>query len=127
MTEGQLAGPSLASSGGGLIAVRGPVTFATAGALLESGKQLFAGQQAVTVNLQEVTSVDSACLALLLEWLRQGRSEQRTVTFQGIPAKLLAIARLSGVEAMLTGGYLAGGSGDSGASPSESSNSDSSR
>ncbi len=119
--------PSLASLGAGQIAVRGPVTFATAGGLLESGKSLFAGQKSVTVNLQEVTSVDSACLALLLEWLRQGRAQQCTVTFQGMPAKLLAIARLSGVEAMLTDSYSPAGSAVSGASSSGSSNSDSSR
>jgi len=120
VTERQLSGASVTSLGPGLIAVKGPVTFATAGILLEAGKALFAGQQAVTVNLQEVTNVDSACLALLLEWLRQARVEQRTVTLQGIPKKLLAIASLSGVEALLKGGYSA-------SVPSGSSNSASSR
>lgn len=119
MTDRDLPeGPFLASSGAGLIAVKGPVTFATAGALLDSGKTLFAGQPAVTVNLQEVTNVDSAGLALLLEWLRQARAEQRTVTFQGIPEKLFAIARLSGVEALLTGGYSTAGSSASSSSAS---------
>ena len=118
MTDRDLPGPSLTSSGAGLITVKGPVTFVTAGTLLASGKALFTGQAAVTVNLHEVTNVDSAGLALLLEWLRQARAERRTVTFQGIPDKLFAIARLSGVEALLTGGYSAGGSS---ASPSSAS------
>ena len=127
MTGGHPMASSLASLGAGQIAVRGPVTFATAGGLLDSGKSLFAGQKAVTVDLREVTSVDSACLALLLEWLRQGRAQQCTVNFTGMPAKLLAIASLSGVEALLTGGYSAAGSAVSGASSSGSSNSESSR
>ena len=115
MTGAHLMASSLASLGAGQIAVRGPVTFATAGGLLESGKSLFAGQMAVTVDLREVTSVDSACLALLLEWLCQGRAQQCAVTFQGMPAKLLAIARLSGVEAILTDSYSPAGSAVSGA------------
>jgi phospholipid transport system transporter-binding protein len=118
VTDRDLPGPSLTSSGAGLITVKGPVTFVTAGTLLASGRTLFTGQAAVTVNLHEVTNVDSAGLALLLEWLRQARAERRTVTFQGIPDKLFAIARLSGVEALLTGGYSAGGSSASSSSAS---------
>ncbi len=110
MTGHPLKGLSLTSSGAGLIAVKGPVTFATAGTLLDTGRALFAGQPAVTVNLREVTNVDSAGLALLLEWLRQARAERRTVLFQCVPDKLLAIARLSGVEALLTEGYSPAGS-----------------
>ena len=113
MTVRDLSGPSLTASGAGLIVVKGPVTFATAGTLLDTGRALFAGQPAVTVNLHEVTNVDSAGLALLLEWLRQARAERRAVHFQGVPDKLFAIARLSGVEALLTNGYSPGGSGPS--------------
>ena len=105
--------PSLTSAGPGLIAVKGPVTFATAGTLLEAGRALLQGQAAVTVNLGEVSNVDSAGLALLLEWLRQARAERRTVVYQGVPEKLLAIARLSGVEALLTEGYSPAGEASS--------------
>ncbi len=118
MTDKGLHGPSLTSAGAGLINVKGPVTFATAGTLLDSAKALFAGQPAVTVNLQAVTNVDSAGLALLLEWLRDARAEKRVLTFQGIPDKLFAIARLSGVEALLTGGYSTAGSSASSSSAS---------
>jgi phospholipid transport system transporter-binding protein len=110
VTVRDLSGPSLTASGAGLIVVKGPVTFATAGTLLDTGRTMFAGQPVVTVNLHEVTNVDSAGLALLLEWLRQARAERRAVLFQGVPDKLFAIARLSGVEALLTNGYSPGGS-----------------
>ena len=108
--------PALTSSGAGKVSVKGPVTFATAGELLEASRTEFSNQAAVTISLDEVTGVDSAGLALLLEWLRQERADGRTVRFLGIPEKLLAIARLSGVEALLTGGYSPVGSASSGAS-----------
>jgi phospholipid transport system transporter-binding protein len=105
------------------LGVKGPVTFATAGQLLEAGQAVFSSQADVTINLHEVTSVDSAGLALLLEWLRQARSDGRAVRFVDIPEKLLAIARLSGVEALLTGGYSPVGAASSGASGVDSSGS----
>ena len=117
--------PSLTSIGVGVVGVKGPVTFATAGHLLDAGQAVFSRQADVTINLHEVTSVDSAGLALLLEWLRQARANGRAVRFLGIPEKLLAIARLSGVEALLTGGYSPVGGASAGASGGGSSGSDS--
>ena len=113
--------PALTSLGGGLVDVKGPVTFATAGKLLEASGAMFTDQATVTVSLDGVTSVDSAGLALLLEWLRQARADGRAVRFLGIPEKLLAIARLSGVEALLTRGYSPAGAASSGASEAGSS------
>jgi phospholipid transport system transporter-binding protein len=124
--------PSLASTGVGIVVVKGPVTFSTAGHLLDAGQAVFGLQPGVTIDLREVTSVDSAGLALLLEWLRQARADRRAVRFVGIPEKLLAIARLSGVEALLTDGYspagvVPSGSIVAGSTGSGSSSSDSSR
>ena len=116
MPSHSLTAPSLTVSDAGLIGVKGPVTFATAGTLLDAGRALFAGRPAVTVNLREVSDVDSAGLALLLEWLRQARAERRAVAFQGVPDKLLAIARLSGVEPLLIDGYSPTGSAPSASS-----------
>jgi phospholipid transport system transporter-binding protein len=124
-----VAAATLTATGPGQFAVTGAVTFATAGALLDAGRAQFAGQPAVTVNLKDVSRVDSAGLALLLEWLRQARADQRAVTFTGLPDKLLAIARLGGVDGLLTDGYLgsASGSTPAGSSSSASSSSASSR
>ncbi len=120
---------ALAATGPGAFAVTGAVTFATAGALLEAGRTGFAGQAPVAVNLKGVSRVDSAGLALLLEWLREARAGQRAMTFTGLPDKLLAIARLSGVDGLLTDGYSgpAPGSTPSAESSSASSSSASSR
>jgi len=98
------AGPGLRADGPGRLTVTGPVTFATVGDLLRASQSLFLDQKAVTVDLGAVTSVDSAGLALLLEWLRRARSDGRTVTYSGLPEKLVAIAKLSGVQTILAAG-----------------------
>lgn len=86
----------------GRIQVAGPVTFATAAALLAASRPLLANRPEVTIDFGGTTTVDSAGLALLIEWLRQARTGQQQLHFVALPDKLLAIARLSGVEELLT-------------------------
>lgn len=116
----------LEPAGAGGFSLRGEVTFSTAGALLGAGEAAFAGLPAVTVDLAQVTRVDSAGLALLLEWLRLGRAGRRAMRFTSLPDKLLAIARLAGVDALLTEGYSVGAPASVSASSSASSSSSSS-
>lgn len=96
-----MTAPVLRSVAPGQLGLSGPLVFATAGELLTVSRELFAGSSGISIDLSGVTKVDSAGLALLLEWLRWGQAEQRPVTFSALPDKLLAIARLSGVEEML--------------------------
>ena len=98
--------PELRSVGPGQIGVSGPLIFATAGELLEVSRKMFSGSAEISIDLSGVTKVDSAGLALLLEWLRWGQTGHRPVRFTALPDKLLAIARLSGVEEMLLTGNI---------------------
>lgn len=123
MTQPEAVAPALTATGPGEFSVTGPVTFATAGALLDAGRSQFGGHAAIAVNLKGVSRVDSAGLALLLEWLRQARADGRAMTFTALPDKLLAIARLSGVDGLLTVGYSGVSSGMSSSASSSSASS----
>jgi phospholipid transport system transporter-binding protein len=80
--------------------VSGPVTLANAAALLEEGRRHLAdGVQ--TVDLGEVSEMDSALLALLLTWLRDARQRERPLAFAHLPESLRTIARLYGVDRLL--------------------------
>lgn len=81
--------------------VSGPMTFQTVGSLWESSKRELASQSAVTVDLDAVTEVDSAALALLLEWMSWARQQGFALRYTGLPEKLRALARLSEVENLL--------------------------
>lgn len=54
-----------------------------------------------SIDLTGVNSVDSAGLALLIEWVRLGRRQNRNITFLNIPTRMLPLARLFGVEHLL--------------------------
>lgn len=80
--------------------VSGPVTLANVAALLEEGRRhLSEGVQ--TVDLAEVSEMDSALLALLLAWMREAKSREQTLAFANPPESLVTIARLYGVERLI--------------------------
>jgi phospholipid transport system transporter-binding protein len=85
---------------GARMIVSGPVTLGNVAALLEEGRRHLAdGVQ--TVDLGEVSEMDSALLALLLTWLRDARVNERSLAFTHLPASVLTIARLYGVDRLL--------------------------
>jgi phospholipid transport system transporter-binding protein len=84
----------------GRMLLSGPVTLGNVARLLEEGRRhLLEG--AGTVDLAEVTELDSSALALLLAWLREAKAAGRAVAFANLPEALRTIARLYGVEDLL--------------------------
>jgi len=81
--------------------VVGLMGFETAGELLEDSDQAFHGESVVQIDLGRVTDVDSAGLALMLEWISLARQESREISFINIPQKLLSMARIGDVEELL--------------------------
>jgi phospholipid transport system transporter-binding protein len=88
----------------GQFRLAGRAGFAEAKRLLAASRQLFAAAPAVTVDLAGLTHVDSATLALLLEWRRVAARSGKRVAYTGLPARLKALAKLSGVAALLGDG-----------------------
>ena len=80
--------------------VSGPVTLANAAALLEDGRRHLA-DGVRTIDLGEVSEMDSALLALLLAWLRDARLREQPLAFTQLPESLRTIARLYGVDSLL--------------------------
>jgi len=87
-----------------------PMTFATVAALRAPGAALIAAAagRALTFDLEAVTGVDSAGLALLIDWLAIARARSCQLSYSRPPETLRSLARLSEVEALLNGGGAAG-------------------
>lgn len=82
--------------------VAGELRFGTVPVLLRQAQDLFgAGAGAIDVDFSGVTRVDSAALALLLEWMRLARRQQREIVFRNLPQPMVAMARVSGLEDLL--------------------------
>jgi phospholipid transport system transporter-binding protein len=82
------------------IVVSGPVTLANVAAVLEEGRRhLEEGVR--TVDLGEVTEMDSSLLAAMLAWLRDAKTRSRELGFANLPESLQTIARLYGVDSLI--------------------------
>lgn len=82
--------------------VSGPVTLANVRAVLEEGRAQL--QQGVrTIDLGEVTELDSSLLAVLIAWRRESQAARVELAVEQLPEGLATIARLYGVEAFVSG------------------------
>ena len=88
------------SSGDGRYAISGELTFSTVPKLEHAGLGVI-GNGLVQLDLAGITRVDSAGIALLIGLIRTVRELGGDVTLLHAPSQLMAIATVSGLEAVL--------------------------
>jgi len=88
----------------GRVVVSGELTFATARDARQLGLLVLESSRAdrIIVDCSGVTRADSAGLAVLLDWLAWARRKPRILTLEHLPPALLAIARISEVDGLLS-------------------------
>ena len=83
-------------------ALRGPVTIATASQIIDAARESWPEQGVSTVDFAGVTEADSAALALIFKWQRDAARRERAVRCVNIPANVVALARLYGVDELIS-------------------------
>lgn len=96
-----MTGPALTAAGAGRFRLAGPLVSETIETLLAAGAATLPASGDVCVDLAEVTRVDSAGLALLLDWLATVRGRGDRFEVLHMPARLRAIAEICDVEDLL--------------------------
>jgi len=88
----------------GRVVVTGELTFASARDARQLGLLVLDSSRAerIVIDCSAVTRADSAGLAVLLDWLAWGRRKSRAVSLEKLPASLVAIARISEVDGLLS-------------------------
>ena len=89
-------------AGAGRLAASGELGFDTAAAALAAGLQLIRPGEPCTIDLGGITAGDSAGLAVLVEWLSAARARGAKLAYERVPAQILAIARISDLDGLLT-------------------------
>lgn len=84
-----------------LLQVAGDINFMTAVTLWNHSVPLLAKCKDLTFDFSQVADSNSAALALLLEWLKYAKRERKTICFQHLPAKMLSVARVAGIDKLL--------------------------
>jgi phospholipid transport system transporter-binding protein len=94
-------GPLLSRREDNLWELSGDLDMRSVPRVLEQAEGLFKNGAEAVVDLAEVDRIDSAGLALLVEWLRQAKRQGVAIHFRNIPARMLAIATVCGLEQLL--------------------------
>jgi phospholipid transport system transporter-binding protein len=83
-----------------VLLIEGPLTLQTAAALLDPAEEYFkAGVH--TIDLSGVPEVDSAAVALALEWQRRAGRHGVALRLQNLPEAMQNLASLYGVSELL--------------------------
>jgi len=88
--------------GSGRFRVSGVLNADTVTSVLPQSRERFQGLPGVEVDFAAVTESDSSGLALLLEWLRLARKAGQKMHFDNVPEQVMALARISEVDDLLT-------------------------
>lgn len=97
-----MTGVRIDPRGEGAYVVEGSLDFASVPALVARVSEFLGnGATTIVIDLKGVTRADSAGLALLVEWMRVAHQRHRNIAFRNIPAQMLAIAKVSGLERIL--------------------------
>jgi phospholipid transport system transporter-binding protein len=92
---------ALTRTGDGTYQVSGQLVFASVREVLRSSATVFQNEAQTSIDLSGVQAVDSAGLALLIEWYRTAEKAKRAIRFVGAPAQLRALAKISDIETVL--------------------------
>ncbi|MFK3739142.1 STAS domain-containing protein [Massilia sp. TN1-12] len=79
------------------------LTFHNAHAALDQGCAAVAAGETV-FDLGGVKAADSSALSLMLAWQRRARAQGRTIKFINVPANVGALAKLYGVDELISHG-----------------------
>ena len=79
----------------GCASLAGELTFGSVPDLFRESEKLFLGARAVTsIDLSQVTTADSAGLALLLEWQAMQGTASQKLDIRNAPSSLISLATL---------------------------------
>ncbi|MEI2767887.1 MAG: STAS domain-containing protein [Nitrosomonas sp.] len=82
------------------IIVQGPATVDNITALTKQGFPLLTGANC-TVDLSQVTEVDSTILSMFLEWLRAARQTSCQIKFINMPSSVASLIQLYGITELI--------------------------
>lgn len=90
------------SVGDNCLQVSGGLGFDNALALKTQGESLInSAAEAVEIDFSGVTRSGSAALTLLCSWMRHAEQLEKSIIFTHLPADLMGVARVSGVDQIL--------------------------
>ena len=86
----------------GRFSVTGDLNFKTVSDLFMNSTEMFTDGSTVEIDLARVGRVDSAGLALLIEWMKIAHLKNIRIRFRNLSEQMYAIARTSELDGILS-------------------------
>lgn len=83
------------------LAVIGEMDFSNITALYKKGVLELDQRSEIIFDFSQVTSTNSAGLALLVEWVKFAHQRKKSIQFKNLSLDLIAIAKIAGVDRLL--------------------------
>lgn len=97
--------PKIEVNADGSFAIIGELNHQSVPAVLKKSSGIFftdgGNSGDLAIDLKAVSRSDSAGVALLVEWMRQAKKNNKTIRFNNIPEQMHEIAVVSGVDKLL--------------------------
>src|SRR5947207_12604822 len=81
--------------------IAGDLDFSTVEKLWKESLPLLASMHHLTFDLSKVSFANSAGITLLIEWVKYAKHERKTISFAHVPASMMSLAAISGVDGFL--------------------------
>jgi phospholipid transport system transporter-binding protein len=78
--------------------ITGDLNFFTVEKLWKETLPLLEIMREMSFDFSKVTSANSAGITLLIEWLKYAKREKKSIRFANIPASMMALATISGID-----------------------------
>lgn len=92
---------AISSQGDGNVVVSGVLDFKNVPMLAKQASSLFSFNQDLTIDLSQVSQINSAGLALLLSWRVEAESAGKHIQFNGAPEQLKQLVKINQLNEML--------------------------
>lgn len=81
--------------------VSGDLDFNNVMAVYAKALLKFADYKELVFDFASVTSCDSAGLALIIEWIKQARQQNKIISFKHLSPEILSLATASGLDRLI--------------------------
>ena len=98
--------PKIEVNADGSFAIIGELNHQSVPSVLKTSSNMFfsnntSNNNNLSIDLKQVSRSDSAGVALLIEWMRQAKKNNKAIRFNNIPEQMHEIAEGSGVDELL--------------------------
>ena len=84
-----------------ILCVTGNIDLTNVNSACMTGKKIIDTVSVVRVDLSGLAVADSSCLAMLVEWLRCAKAQNKDIVFMNMPQFLLDLGRVCGLDTIL--------------------------